>query len=240
MTGITQHEQDTAKSMSSDLSSTMRDYLAEIYRLAQRTGTKNGYVTTSALAELLDVSAPAVNRMVTKLKELNLLHHEPYQGIALTDAGKRQALIKLRRHRIAETFLVSVMGFGWHEVHAEADRISSAMSEAITQRMLEMAGQPTHCPHGEPIPDEEGNVVEAEDMRLADAEDGQEFVVTRILTRDPERLEYMEALGLLPGREVQVLHVAPFHGPMQLKLGGEYRIIGHNLGELIRARLIQT
>lgn len=219
-----------------DLSPTMRDYLAEIYRLSDRSTPPNtGYVSTSALADLLDISAPAVNRMVTRLKEIGLLAHEPYQGIQLTPAGEREALKELRRHRIVEAFLVQVMGFGWHEVHAEANQMSSGLSDTLTERMAEMAGNPTHCPHGEPIPSADGVLESPDDFLLSDAasENGA-LRISRVLTREPERLEYMSALGLVPGAELHVIHVAPFNGPMQLKMGDEYRIIGHNLAELIR------
>lgn len=227
---------ETIRRMAQEISDTMRDYLAEIYRLGERSTDERGYVSTSSLADLLDVSAPAVNRMVTKLKDLGLLLHEPYQGISLTDEGKRAAMYMLRRHRIAESFLVSVMGFGWHEVHEEANRIAPTLSEPLVQRMEEMAGQPTYCPHGEPIPHPDGQIDEIDDVLLTQAEAENHYRITRVLTREQERLEYIEALGLLPGSEVEVLHIAPFNGPMQLKVGAEYRIIGHNLAELIRAQ----
>lgn len=214
----------------------MRDYLAEIYRLSEHNTQSNGYVSTSALAEMLFVSAPAVNRMVTKLKEQGLLEHEPYQGIRLTEDGKREAMIKLRKHRIAEAFLVNVMGFKWHEIYEEAHQMSSAMSEAITLRMTEMAGNPNTCPHGEPIPRADGTIDEPNDVLLSNAPVDTELVITRVLTREPDRLDYIAALGLVPGAHLRVIHTAPFNGPMQLKLNDEYRIIGHNLAELIRAK----
>lgn len=214
----------------------MRDYLAEIYRLSDRgPESQQGYVSTSTLADILDVSAPAVNRMVTRLKELGMLEHEPYRGIRLTDNGTREALKELRRHRIAEAFLVNVMGFGWHEVHEDASRMGRTLSDVLTERMAEMAGDPTYCPHGEPIPDAEGHIVKPDDFLLCDAEpEGDPVKISRVLTREADRLEYLAALGLTPGTELEVLHVAPFHGPMQLKVGSEYRIIGYNLAELIR------
>lgn len=212
----------------------MRNYLAEVYRLVDRAHAPDGYISTSALADLLDVSAPAVNRMVTKLKEGGLLEHEPYQGIKLTEGGRRAALKALREHRIAESFLVKVMGFGWHEVHAEAAAMVEGMTERLTERMAQMAGNPTHCPHGEPIPSVDGELPELHDILLSDAPENADLTITRVRTRESERLEYLEALGLLPERHVIVLHKAPFHGPVQLKLGGEYRIVGHNLAELIR------
>jgi DtxR family Mn-dependent transcriptional regulator len=219
--------------VSSDLSATMRDYLAEIYRLAE--GGEQ-FVSTSALAELLDVSAPAVNRMVAKLKEQGLLQHEPYQGIRLTDDGRREALKQLRKHRIVEAFLVNVMGFGWHEVHAEADRMSRELTERLIERMAAMAGNPTHCPHGEPIPSPDGTLPPAEDVLLTDAPLKTDLEITRVRTRERDRLEYLAALSLTPGMHLQLLTIAPFNGPLQLRIGREFRIVGHNLAEMIRVR----
>lgn len=226
--------------MAEELSPTMREYLAQIQRLTDRSSDSphNGeaFVSTSALADILDVSAPAVNRMVTKLREMGLLSHEPYRGISLTPQGEREALRELRRHRIAEVFLVKVMGFGWHEVHEEADRMSRALSETIAERMAQMAGYPSVCPHGEPIPDKDGNPIEPDDVLLSDAPHNVDLEITRVRTREAERLQYLTALALTPGSHLQVLHAAPFHGPMQLKVGSEFRIIGHNLAELIRVK----
>ncbi|MBC8170178.1 MAG: metal-dependent transcriptional regulator [Anaerolineae bacterium] len=219
---------------SRDLSAKMRDYLVEIYRLSTRSRDEHHYVSTSVLADLLDVTAPAVNRMVSRLKELQLLQHEPYQGIRLTESGKREALIKLRQHRIVEVFLVNVMGFQWHEIYEEAGRMSSELSDPLAQRMLEMAGEPHYCPHGEPIPTPEGTIEILNDCLLTEAPVAKTLQLTRVLTRESDRLSYVAALGLVPGAELQLIHAAPFNGPMQLKLKDEYRIIGHNLAELIK------
>lgn len=211
----------------------MLAYLAQIYRLSSNVN-HDAYISTSAVAELLDVSPPAVNRMISKLRDLELLEHEPYQGIRLTEAGRRSALRQLRYQRIAECFLVAVMGFTWDEVHHEAQRISVAMSEALTQRMWEMAGQPTTCPHGEPIPSPDGAIPPLNDILLSESQIGQRYHITRVLTREPDRLRYLDALHLHPQTQLEVIHIAPFNGPLQLRLQNEYRIIGHNLAELIR------
>jgi DtxR family Mn-dependent transcriptional regulator len=222
------------------LSSTMRDYLAEVYRLSDREGQPDGYVSTSALADLLDVSAPAVNRMVIKLREQGLLQHEPYQGIRLTDAGRREALKQLRGHRIVEAFLTNVMGFGWHQVHEEADKIAPTLEPVVIERMAQMAGNPTRCPHGEPIPSPEGEIPELHDVLIPDAPLNVMMEITRVRTREPDRLEYMAALELIPGQHLQVVHAAPFNGPIQLRLRDkEFRIIGHNLAEMIRVQPVE-
>lgn len=222
--------------MSDNLSDTMLGYLVEIYRLSKQTDDPDEYVNTSAIAELLNVSAPAVNRMITKLRDTGMLLHEPYQGVKLTAAGERRTLIKLRRQRIAEVFLVNVMGFGWHEIYEEADRMGSALEDPLAERMLEMAGNPTFCPHGEPIPTKEGAIIQLNDMTLTRLPVGKTGVITRVRTRESDRLEYIAALGLVPGAKLQLIHVAPFEGPLQLKLGKEYRIVGHNLAAFIRVK----
>lgn len=227
------------------LTVTIRKYLTAIYRLADRGSERAGaqpvdaagYVSTSALADVLNVSPPAVNRMVTRLRELGMLDHEPYQGIRLTGAGEREALRQLRLQRIVECFLAVVMGFQWHEIHADADEMSRHLTEPLAERMWTMAGQPTTCPHGEPIPTLEGELrpVPA-DLLLTDAPHTVPLVVTRVRTREADRLEYLAALGLVPGARVEIIHAAPFNGPLQLRLGKEFRIVGHNLAEMLRVR----
>jgi DtxR family Mn-dependent transcriptional regulator len=217
----------------------MRDYLAEIFRLSDRGSNEQGYISTSALADVLDVSPPAVNRMVTRLRELGLLQHEPYQGIRLTQDGTLEALKQLRKHRIVEAFLVNTMGFGWHEVHAEADAIGRAITEPLVERMATMAGNPQFCPHGEPIPTPEGEIADMGDTLVTEAPHHQPLVITRVRTREPDRLEYIAALHLTPGAQVSIINAAPFHGPIQLSLGKEFRIIGHNLAEVIKVRPVE-
>ena len=220
--------------MSSELSNKMRAYMAEIYRLIDRQPDGRDFVTSSQLAELLFVSPPAVNRMVNRLSDLGLLVHQPYQGITITESGRLVALKLIRSQRIAEVFLTQVMGINWLGVHDEALRLSDGLSDAIVQRMYEMTGAPETCPHGEPIPDADGNLPAIEDLALANVPAGNTVRIRRLITREFDRLQYIEALGLAPGQVCEVIHVAPFDGPMQLKLGREFRIIGSNLARLIR------
>lgn len=221
--------------MSSELSSKMRAYMAEIYRLVDRQPIKSEHVSSSQLADWLFVSPPAVNRMINRLSELELLVHRPYHGITITDKGRREALKYIRRQRIAETFLVQVMDINWLTVHEEALRLSDGLSDAVLQRMYEMTGAPATCPHGEPIPDAQGALPPASDNFLSQIGAGAKIRVSRLITRESDRLQYIEALGLVPGQVCEVIHVAPFDGPLQLKLGQEFRIIGNSLAQLIRA-----
>jgi DtxR family Mn-dependent transcriptional regulator len=127
------------------------------------------------------------------------------------------------------------MGFDWHEVYAEAYRMSSGMCEAVTERMFFLAGQPACCPRGHPIPEADGSIKEMLDYPLHQVAMKTNLVITRILTCDSERLKYIGALQLLPGTQLQVIQIAPFNGPLQLKLNDTYRIIGHHVADLICA-----
>src|SRR3990172_5137577 len=131
-------------------SAAMQEYLAEAYRLAYYQDG-NPYISTSALAEMMHVTAPAVTRMIHRLKEAGFLEHEPYRGIVLTPAGEYEALMSIRRHRLVERFLVDVMRFGWHEVHDAADNLGGVVGDMVVNRMEMMADYPRRCPHGEPI-----------------------------------------------------------------------------------------
>ncbi len=224
--------------MSSELSSKMRAYMAEIYRLVDRQPIDSTYVTSSQLADWLFVSPPAVNRMVNRLSELDLLVHQPYHGITITEKGRTEALKHIRCQRIAEAFLVQVMDISWLTVHEEAQRLSDGLSEAVLQRMYEMTGEPATCPHGEPIPDPQGSLPPANDVILSQIAAGSKIRISRLITRESDRLQYMEALGLVPGQECELIHIAPFDGPMQLKLGREFRIIGNSLAQLIKAEVL--
>lgn len=221
--------------MKTELSSKMRAYLAEIVRLLEQQPTE--YVSSSQLSAALDISPPAVNRMVNRLGDLGLLKHKPYQGIAITEAGRRVALKHIRRQRIAEVFLVQVMGINWVDVHGEARQLRDGLSEKVVARMERMTGAPRTCPHGEPIPAADGTLPPMTDVPLAQLKHAARIRISRLVTRESDRLAYMEALGLLPGQRCELIHVAPFDGPMQLKLGREYRIIGHSLARLIRVRV---
>lgn len=206
-------------------SAAMREYLAEIYRLAEETAT----VSTTSLAERLNVSAPAVPRMLKRLRNAGYVKHVPYQGFELTELGRLEALKEIRRHRILEVFLVNVMGFSWDETHELADEMSKGLNDTITQRMAAMTDYPTRCPHGEPIPDAEGQLPPIADSCIMNLGVGSRGQVSRVRTHEPERLQYFATLGLVPGAQYEILGRAPFNGPMRLRVDREDVVIGVEL-----------
>ena len=203
----------------------MREYLAEIYRLQEDEPT----VSTTSLAERLDVSAPAVPRMLKRLKSAGYVKHIPYQGVELTEHGRQEALRELRRHRILEVFLVDVMEFTWDEAHEHADQLGQGLNDVLTKRMAEMTGHPTRCPHGEPIPGPEGDLPDVDDICIINLGVGHKGIVSRVRTHDPERLKYFASLGLVPGAAFSIVGRAPFNGPMRLRVGRDEVVLGVEL-----------
>jgi DtxR family transcriptional regulator, Mn-dependent transcriptional regulator len=206
-------------------SAAMREYLAEIYRLQEDEPT----VSTTSLADRLNVSPPAIPRMLKRLQSAGFVKHVPYQGVALTELGREEALKELRRHRILEVFLVKVMGFTWDEAHDHSEDLGQGLNDALTQRMAEMSGFPSRCPHGEPIPDEEGNLPPINDTSIMNLSVGHKGVISRVRTHDLEKLRYFASLKLVPGSEFEIVGRAPFNGPMRLRIGRDEIVLGAEL-----------
>ena len=203
----------------------MREYLAEIYRLQEDSST----VSTTSLAERLDVSAPAVPRMLKRLKSAGYVKHIPYQGVELTDLGRDEALREIRRHRILEVFLVKIMNFSWDEAHAHSHDLGHGLNDMLTQRMAEMTNHPTRCPHGEPIPDENGRLPDIDDTCIMNLSIGYKGEVSRVRTDEPEKLKYFASLGLIPTAKFEIVGRAPFNGPMRLRVGRDDVVLGVEL-----------
>jgi DtxR family Mn-dependent transcriptional regulator len=211
----------------------MQEYLAEAFRIAYYQ-PDSPYVSTSSLAEEMHVSAPAVTRMVQRLKHAGFLQHEPYRGIRLTEAGEREALANIRRHRLVESFLVDVMGFGWHEVHDDADDLGLVVSDMLADKMDEMSGYPKRCPHGEPIPTADGIMPRVIDYPLSEVEVGYDYVISRVHTHDAHKLRYFSELDLEPGKRFRLVLRAPFKGPLQLQVDGQTHFLGYELAGTLR------
>jgi DtxR family transcriptional regulator, Mn-dependent transcriptional regulator len=222
-----------ASSASQPLSGPVEDYLKAIYDLER--GAQPA--TTNEIAERLAISPASVSGMVRRLADQGLITHEPYRGVRLTEDGRRAALRTLRRHRILECYLTEVLGYPWDRVHDEAEQLEHAASEELIERMASALGDPSHDPHGAPIPSREGEVDETMLRTLADAAVGEQMRVRQVMDKDAERLRYLAELGIRPGALVRILERAPFDGPITLGVGrtgsGVTRVIGPALAEQV-------
>jgi DtxR family transcriptional regulator, Mn-dependent transcriptional regulator len=218
-----------ATSIPETLTTSVEDYLKAIYRLSPEGRT----ASTSEIAHLLELSAPSVSAMVKRLSELGLLEHVPYKGVQLTEAGRRAALRMVRRHRLIEAYLVQFLAYSWDTVHVEAERLEHAVSDTLVERMAAALGHPAVDPHGDPIPEADGSIHELASTPLAEIAIGETVEIRRVDEREPERLRYLAALGLVPGVRVTVRDRQPFSGPVTVEATGERHIIGAELAQVV-------
>lgn len=212
-------------------SPSVEDYLKAIYAL-----TRQGeQASTSALAGELGIQPSSVTGMVKRLAEQKLLEHVPYRGVCLTEAGQREALRILRRHRILETYLTERLEYSWDDVHDEAERLEHAASDRLIEAMAGALENPSHDPHGAPIPTASGEIEATDGTTLADADAGEVIVIRAVQDDDPARLRFMEARGLLPGVRVELLALQPFDGPLTLRVGDGQatQVVGRDLARRI-------
>ncbi len=212
-----------------EYSEAIEDFLKAVYMLQQ--GQER--VPTSALAEMLKISPPSASEMAKKLARAHLVEHEPYRGVRLTPSGRRVALEIIRNHRLLELFLVRTLGYGWDEVHEEAERLEHAVSERLIQRIAEFLGHPRFDPHGDPIPDPKGDIHYRDLIPLAECAPPQKGHVARLSDQSPEMLRYLEEKGLTVGATVEVLKVDPFDGPLTLCVNGEEQVVGVNVAQCV-------
>lgn len=201
------------------LTAAQEDYLKNLYALSQ-VGER---VATSELAARLAVSAPSATEMLGKLAAVGLVTHDRYRGATLTAAGRRVALEITRHHRLIECYLVQALGYAWDEVHDEADRLEHFISERFEAKIAAALGDPEVDPHGDPIPSLGGVVAEPSLVPLSLCATGQKVVVRRVSDRDPEKLRALHALGLHPGRLVEVTAESRWEGPIEFRVGGRRR-----------------
>ncbi len=207
------------------VSQSIEDYLKTIFKLSR----SNERVTTSAIAERLEVSPASVTNMVKKLAEMNLLTHEPYRGVKLTEAGEKIALETIRHHRLLELYLAEALGIPWDRVHAEAEKLEHVLSDELEAAISDALGDPLIDPHDAPIPTLEGEMEEAQHPSLAEVEAGDTVIIRQVSDEDAAKLRYLGSLGLFPNTAVEIVHVAPFDGPVTLRVGDEEHVVGREL-----------
>ena len=201
----------------SELSTVAQDYLKTIWTAQEWSPDK---VSTKLLAERLGVSASTASESIRKLADQGLVHHEKYGAVTLTDAGRAAALAMVRRHRLLETFLVNELGYGWDEVHDEAEILEHAVSELMLNRMDAKLGFPTRDPHGDPIPAADGQVPTPPARQLSDCDDGETGTVARISDADPEMLRYFDSVGINLDANLRVLARRDFAGMISVEVAG--------------------
>jgi DtxR family Mn-dependent transcriptional regulator len=213
------------------LSSAAQDTLKYIYVLRRQTGN----VTNQALAKKLNVKPATITKMLKRLARLGFIIYEPYLSVELTESGRKVALEVIRHHRLIELYLARRLGFTWDEVHCEAEILEHVISEKLEQRIVEDLGDVRTCPHGHPVPTENGQIHEEDLDILSNYSVGDRLRIGEVMDDDSDALRYIGSLGILPGCSVKILEKTPFEGPIRIKVDSNVREITPNLASRIYA-----
>ena len=217
-------------------SSAVEDYAKAIYALQLRDDQP---VSTTALADRLRGSAASASGMVKRLGELALVTHRRYHGVLLTDAGMRVALEVIRHHRLLELYLVESLGVPWDRVHEEAEVLEHVLSEELEELIAAKLGNPTHDPHGDPIPTRELTIEEEPTQSLQSLQAGATGRFTRVSDSDPEMLRFLADRGISPGDSLEVIDKQPFGGPLFIRFGDNVHVLGGDLAKAMRVEVDQ-
>lgn len=185
---------------------TIENYLKALYNLNQESSA----ISLTDLSKEMNVSAPTVNNMIKKLQDKGWVAYQKYKPIKLTKEGAIQAAAIIRKHRLTEMFLVKIMGFGWEEVHDIAEQIEHIKSDDFFDRMDELLGFPKTDPHGSPIPDENGEIIEQHYKTLEQIEPNVKVTIVALKNSSFELLDYLNNKKIKLGDTIQIISIEPF------------------------------
>ncbi|MGV8082715.1 MAG: metal-dependent transcriptional regulator [Coriobacteriia bacterium] len=206
---------------------TLEEYLETVYKLSLR-----GPVKPSQIAESAGVSGPTVTATLHRLEAQGLITRSG-SAVVLTAEGNARALDIIRRHRIAEAFLVDTLGLQWDEAHEDACLLEHALSPRVLEALERFLNNPAACPHGHPIPSAEGVIAAEDGGPLSAVAAGTSTTVLRVEEGDAQVLGYLGTLGLRPGALVSVIEKAPFDGPLTIEIDGARTAIAYTVAELV-------
>jgi len=189
---------------------TEENYLKALFNL----GNEKGEATVNDLSKQLDIKMPTVNSMMKKLAEKKLVKYQPYKPVSLTEKGKKEAALIIRKHRLTEMFLVEKMGFGWEAVHEIAEQVEHIQSPGFFDKMDELLGFPKIDPHGSPIPDKNGKMEWIGYSKLSDCKAGDTIKLAAVIHSANEFLKFLNSRELYLGLKMKIKSVEPFDGSM--------------------------
>ena len=211
----------------------IEDYVKSIYAIQ---GEGKGPVTTSALAESLNVTDGSASAMAKRLADLKLIRRVPYRGFVLTPRGRQVALEVIRHHRLLELYLVEALDVPWDRVHAEAEILEHVLSEDLEERIAKKLGNPRFDPHGDPIPTKDGAIDAPDTVSLSELEPGDRAKLISVSDSEPGMLRYLAERAIRPGVSLEVVDKQPFDGPVFARVGDEVHALGGKLARVMRVK----
>jgi len=198
------------------------NYLKAIYHLST---FDEAEVSTNAIAEMMDTKASSVTDMLKKLAEKELVYYKKYQGASLTEKGRLMAKMIVRKHRLWEVFLVEKLDFTWDEVHDVAEQLEHIRSEKLIDKLDDFLGHPTEDPHGDPIPDGNGQMVKVDKVLLSDLKENQTGICVGVKDTSAEFLQYLDRQGIALGSKIKIVAIEPFDLSVIIKIDEKQVIV---------------
>lgn len=208
---------------------TEENYLKALFHLVDH----ENKVTINELSKFLSVKMPSVNNMMKKFAEKNWVRYETYKPLVVTATGRREAALVVRKHRLTEMFLVKKMNFGWENVHEIAEQLEHVHSAVFFDKMDEILDYPKFDPHGEPIPDKDGNIIAQDLQKLSSCEPGSTVVFASVTLSDDAFLNYLTERNLLLNKEIRIIKIESFDRSMTVEIEGKQEILSRKATDKI-------
>ncbi|MEZ7499251.1 metal-dependent transcriptional regulator [Flavobacterium sp. Arc3] len=202
------------------------NYLKAIYHL---TVVSNTDVSTNAIAEMMETKASSVTDMIKKLAEKDLVNYKKYQGVSLTDAGKLAAKMIVRKHRLWEVFLVEKLDFSWDEVHDIAEQLEHIKSEKLINKLDDFLGNPTEDPHGDPIPNAQGQILKVDKQLLSELLVSKSGICVGVKDTSSEFLKYLDKQEIALGSKIEIMGKESFDLSLRIKVDGKNLTISNKI-----------
>jgi DtxR family Mn-dependent transcriptional regulator len=196
------------------LSHTEENYLKAIFKISERDGDS---VSNNSISTEMQTSAASVTDMIGRLSKKELVNYQKHRGVSLTEEGRRVATHLVRKHRLWESFLVEKLNFNWHEVHEIAEQLEHIHSKVLVERLDEFLGFPRFDPHGDPIPDAEGNFAVRKQVPLSELRDGEKGIVVGVQEHASSFLQYLDRVNLGLGAQVEMVEHFEYDESVKIK-----------------------
>lgn len=211
-------------------SQTEENYIKAIYHLDS---ISSKGISTNAIAKKLETKASSVTDMIKKLSEKKVVIYKKYQGVTLTDFGKKTAANIIRKHRLWEVFLVEKLNFSWDEVHEVAEQLEHIKSPKLINELDALLDYPKRDPHGDPIPDKDGNLQTIEKSLLSSLQKGETGICVGVDDSSSKFLKFLDKQGIALGKEIEILEKEPFDESLQIKINGQAITISNKVANNI-------
>jgi DtxR family Mn-dependent transcriptional regulator len=215
-----------------EVTAAIEEYLECIYKLQE----KSGVARTSEMVKSLNVAPGTVTNTVEWLEKQDMVTHKPYKGVKLTQKGRKIALRVIRKHRLSERLLVDILHMGRDRAHDAACKLEHSITDDMIKPLEEALKHPKTCPHGNPIPTENGEIIEEKSLPLLELAVGEHSIVMKITEERYDLLNYLDKLGIAPQASIEILEKAPFTGPITVKVGSTSHAISYAIASIIQVK----